>query len=229
VKKKKKTFLGNLPVVSLVVAGLALVPTAAFATCFTDNLLTNPGFECGVVTSGANADVPAGWTSNAAFDTYAGFNGERNTPTIPVHSGSAALAIGNYDTDPLPTLSQTFSDTATTTYTVSFFLNYGGGAKGDAGALFYAQINGAPLLTLTESVGSAYTLESFTFKGTGSDTLTFAGNTDPSEWFVDDASVKGPTAVPLPPSEALLLSALAGLGFVAYRRCKKGPSAFAIA
>lgn len=228
----KKPFLGNLPVVCLVVAGLALVPTAAFATCATDNLLTNPGFECGVYSStisgNTNAGVPVGWTPNAAFDQYAGFNEVRNSPTYPVHSGIALLAIGNYDGSPLPTLSQSFSDTANTTYTVNFFLNYGGGAGGDAAARFYAQINGTNLLTLTDSVGSAYTLESFTFKGTGSDTLTFAGNTGPSEWFVDDASVKS-TPVPLPPGGALLLSALAGLGLVAYRRCKKDApgSAFA--
>lgn len=231
-KKKKKTFLGNLPVVSLVVAGLALVPTAAFATCFTDNLLTNPGFECGVYSStigtSTNAGVPNGWTPNAAFDSEPSFNEVRNSPVNPVHSGVAALAIGNEDFQDLPTLSQSFSDTANTTYRVNFYLDYQSGKGADAGASFFAQINGANELTLTDSVGSGYTLESFTFKGTGSDKLTFAGNTDPGEWFVDDASVK-PTAVPLPPGGALLLSALAGLGLVAYRRCKKGPSAFAIA
>ena len=61
----------------------------------------------------------------------------------------------------------------------------------------------------------------------GSDTLTIQGNTNPSEWFVDDVSVLSgaPSAVPLPATLPLFATGLAGLGLLGWRRKRKAIAA----
>jgi hypothetical protein len=59
--------------------------------------------------------------------------------------------------------------------------------------------------------------------GAGSDTISIAAQTDPSEWVVDDVSVTGST-VPEPATWAMMLIGFAGLGFLGYRRNPKAVS-----
>ena len=179
-----------------------LMPSAALAgssicDAASANLVKNCGYETGDLTH---------WTPNAAFQSEPGFN---HTTTNPVNSGLWALSIGNFDTQPLASLSQTFSDVLGQTYIASFFA-FDGGHGGDSNAFFEAAINGTQKVFLNDTV-AAYTLFSFTFVGTGSDTITFSAQTDPSEWFLDDVVVRGSSATPEPSSLLLFGTSLLGL------------------
>jgi hypothetical protein len=73
-------------------------------------------------------------------------------------------------------------------------------------------------VTVTDTIGEAFEKFSFSFVGTGHDTLQIAGQTNPSSWFVDDASVTGAAStVPEAPTWAMMLAGFAGLGLVGYR------------
>jgi hypothetical protein len=174
------------------------------------NVVVNCGFEGGTYSStiggNTNNSVPNGWTPNAGFDLHPGFNFVTNSPTL-VHSGSFALSIGNFDNEPAPSLSQTLTDVATATYSGSIFVLYGGAGTTDTNVFFDVQINGSNVLALNNTAPGTYTEYTFSFTGTGSDTLTLTGNTSPSEWYVDDVVVTGALAVPAP---------LIGLGLPAF-------------
>jgi hypothetical protein len=166
-----------------------------------DNILLNGGFEDGVYSVSVpllgvtHNSIPNSWIANFGYVSQPAFNQVNNANFIPVHSGTFALQIGNFDFQPVPSLSQTFSDVPGSTYSVQLFLAYGG--SGDSGAFFQVLLNSNIELTITSLQPFPYTLHGFTFVGTGSDTLTIQGNTNSSEWFVDDVSVNG-AAVPGP-------------------------------
>lgn len=189
----------------LVAAGALAVPAHA------DQLIVNGGFEDGVYSSmlggNTNAAVPVDWTPNAGFDLNQGFN---HVTSANPHSGSNALSISNFDNQPLATLSQTFADVAGATYSVSFW-GFDGGANGDANAYLSVSVNGAGV-QFNDTV-SSYQQGTFTFVGTGSDTLVIAAQTNPSEWFVDDVSVTGSvSSVPESSNGVLLLAGMACIG-----------------
>jgi hypothetical protein len=65
----------------------------------------------------------------------------------------------------------------------------------------------------------SYTLETFTFTGNGSDTLTFQAQNSNFSYRLDDVSVtRVASAVPEPSTWAMTLIGFAGIGFLAYRR-----------
>jgi hypothetical protein len=188
------------------------------------NLIANGGFEDGVYTSSiggnTNTQVPVDWDSTAAFDLEPGFN--HVTSSNP-HSGLSALSISNFDDQPLATLTQTFGDVAGDTYNVSFWA-FDGGANADANAFLTAAV-GSQSKTFDDSVAS-YTEGTFTFVGTGSDTLSIAAQTNEGEWFADDVSVTETGAVvPEPSTWALVLIGFAGLGFAGYRASRRAVAA----
>jgi hypothetical protein len=202
------------------IACAALLGLSAPSSLLAGQLVVNGGFENGVYTStiSGNTDtqVPVGWTPNAAFDLEPGFN---HVTTYNPYAGSYDLSIGNYDYQPVPTVSQTFSDVAGSTYSGSFYA-YDGGANGDGNAYLDLWIDGNLLVALNDTAypWAQYT---FSFTGTGSDTLTIGADTNPSEWYVDNVSVTGATTVTPEPSNLLLLgTGLLGLAFVAFRKTK---------
>jgi hypothetical protein len=186
------------------------------------NIILNGGFEDGVYTSmiggNTNTGVPNDWDSTAAFDLEAGFN---RVIEADAHSGSFALQIGNFDDQPTATLTQTFSDVPGDTYTASFWA-FDGGANGDSAAFLTVSV-GSASETFNDTVAT-YTEGTFTFVGTGSDTISIAAQTNPSEWVVDDVSVTGTAAIPEASTWAMMLLGFAGLGFLGYRRNRKAVS-----
>ena len=202
---------------------VAAVSSGAQAT----NLLANGGFEGGVYSSTiggyTNNSVPDGWTSTIGYDYQPGFN-HIQTGAYYVQSGSQSLSISNYDYDPyVATLTQTFSDVLGARYTASFWA-FDGGANGDTNAYLDVSV-GANGVTLNDTIAHPFQEFSFKFVGTGSDTLTIAAQTNPSEWYVDTVSVSG---VPESSTWAMMLLGFAGLGFVGYRQSRKGRVALAL-
>jgi hypothetical protein len=178
------------------------------------NLVQNCGFELNT-----NGDAfPIDWTTDAGYALHAGtFNRVVADPGIgtgagPAHSGNNQLYFGNFDSEPLAGISQVLTTTPGASYAVSFFINYSAGIGADSNALFEARLDGSNEVSVTGGLDapSGWTLKSFTFIGSGSDTLFFGAKTNPNEWGLDDVVVQT-TAVPEPPSLALMGAALAGL------------------
>jgi hypothetical protein len=207
---------------SIAALGVLVVANAAQA-----QILLNGGFE-GITTSSSvggvtNNSVPTGWTPNAAFN-QTGLNFQNNANQ---HSGQSALQIGNFDDQDLASLSQTFSDIAGEVYNVDFWTLSGG--TNDPVAFLRVSVGAAGLTYDDTIVG--YVNGGFSFTGTGSDTITIAGKTNPSEWFVDDVSISdtgrnvGPSGpgggaggVPEPASWALMILGFGGVGAALRRR-----------
>ena len=181
------------------------------------NLVLNCGFESGIVNS-----APADWSVNNGFEI---FEGSLNRVRANVeYSGAYALQFGNLDYQPAAGISQTMSDIVGANYIVSFFLLDGGASEQDPNAFFDAQINGTTLFSVTGlTAPAAYTQFSFSFTGTGSDTLSFLADTNPSEFYLDDIVVTDPAVssdTPEPATYVLLFAGLAGLGLFAASRSR---------
>jgi hypothetical protein len=184
------------------------------------NIVQNCGFEAGVYESTVggytNENVPLDWTANAAFDEFPSWD----LPTdSPVNSGNYALSIGNDDDNPPPMLSQTLSDTSGVTYYGSLYVDYGGAGTSDPLPYFDVQIDGTNVVALNYTAAGDYTKYTFSFVGTGSDTLSLTGNTNPDEWFVDDIVVTpGCTSAVPEPRSSFLLAGLGGAFLLLRRR-----------
>jgi hypothetical protein len=195
---------------------VATVPTSLRA----DELIDNGGFENGTYSASAtdstqnpttifSSTVPVGWTPNYAFALNQVSNAA--TPTI-AHDGSFSLSIGDPDNEIIPAVSQTFADVAGDTYSGSFWA-LDGGAGSDPDSYLILSIDGTVQHSLNQ-YDSTWTEFTFSFTGTGSDTLQIEGQTNSSAWFVDDVSVTGAEPVVPEPSSFLLL----GTGSVALAR-----------
>ena len=99
----------------------AVLALANDCTSTPGNVITNCNFGIGTYTStiggATNSLVPDGWTPNYGFDLEPNFD----------HEGSDYLEIGNYLSEAVPSVSQTFSDIMGATYSGSIIAAYGAG------------------------------------------------------------------------------------------------------
>jgi hypothetical protein len=187
--------------------GVACVPARA------DGLLVNGGFE--------SSDFPPGWTiTNNDGSTWVAGTSEASGLGFAPNSGSYVAMFGTQFVD--DTISQTFSDIAGQHLTLTFFLAGGSLSAAD----FSAMIDSTVLLSISQTVdigyvnSGVYTEYTYTFLGTGSDTVSFSGRNDNNYYALDDVSVT--TDAPEPSSWMLLGTGLLGLMAVSLRR--RGPT-----
>lgn len=207
----------SLAILPVGLLSLALPGFADICGTTAGNIVANCGFENGTTSStiggNTNNSVPLSWTPNAGYDLEPPFN----QVTTFANSGSFGLSIGNYDYQPVPSLSQTLSDINLAQYSGSIFVAYGGAGGGDTGAFFNVLINNVPVLALDDTTTYPYSQYTFSFTGTGSDTLTLEGNTNPSEWYADDVVITT-TATPEPRLSFLMAAVMLTFALLFVRR-----------
>ena len=208
---------GSLLAVTTLIIGVAFSEAQAAS-------ITNGGFE-----GGSTGTVPNGWSANAAYLSEPSFNFVTSL-AADVHSGTFALSISNFNSENIPVLSQTITDTPGTLYTINFWAM---APNSDLSSVLYVFINtsfasnapsGGTGATITGTL--PYTLESFSFMGTGSDVLSIAAYNNKSYYYVDDVSISGGTSVvPLPSALPLFATGLGALGLLGWRRKKSAIAA----
>ena len=188
----------------LVVVAVALLLCAPMA--FGQNLLTNGSFETGDFT---------GWTTGGNFEFSEVTSGAFYDYT-GAQQGTFYGVFGPVSTP--GTLSQSFSDSAGTQYTFSFWL----ASVGDNPSSFSASFDGQVELNLTNpNTGANWTQFSFSATGTGNDTISFSFRDDPGYIGLDNVSVvaqSGQGTVPEPSSFLLMGSGALALAGVIRRK-----------
>ena len=208
-------------------------------------LLVNGDFRHGVYSDTAdiaigsdhlvltNPNVPVGWTAEPGF-YFPFWNG---VTTFNPYAGSSALFLGNDPGFPMAGISQTVTTIPRDTYVLSMAI-----ANVEQTGCFQVLINGNVALTVasspedwsenglyaftseysdgrsdirTPTTPSQYSLESFSFVGTGADTLTMRAVSDSASFEVGNVSI---SAVPEPSGWATVLGGVALLGVAVARR-----------
>jgi hypothetical protein len=202
--------------------GFALLFAASTASAsslcdgISGNLVLNCGFE--LAYTGGAGTVPTDWTG-AQFTSF------ESVVMAPINSGNQSMRIANDQNQPgeplfsgAAILSQTFVDNPGDHYSFSFYV--ANSSPTGTGQLFQAfwgksssPTSGPPVFTDSGTLG-AFTLETFSVVGTGSDTITFTSYNTPAYYFLDDVSLVDTSsgAAPEPATMALLATGLLVMG-----------------
>lgn len=211
----RKNRLARL-IVGSAVASICLAST----TTAQANLLTNGDFTQGTYSSTADvqigdsiisltANVPNGWTATPGFSLF--YNG----------TGPGYVAIGNNPPDPVAGISQGFGDTAGRLYQVTFDLQGEGAQIPTPSWYFNALLDGVIALNISP-VGGLFNSEfTFSFTGTGFDTLSFLAANNDRSYLLSNVGV---SAAPLPSGLPLFITGLAALGLLAWRNKRTAAS-----
>lgn len=163
--------------------------------------VTNGSFETGDFSGWSVANGNATYVEPAGFDSY------------PAQQGAYFAALGNVNA--VATISQTLATAAGQAYTLSYYL-----ASNGSSSYFNASWNGHIITgsELNTPAAQPYTLYQFTVTGTGSDTLAFNEQDNPSYLALDNVSLAVAGAVPEPATWAMMLLGFGAIGFAMRRR-----------
>jgi hypothetical protein len=162
------------------------------------NLVQNGGFETGDF----QFWTPGGDTSSLFVADFNANSGTYAAIFSFIFNGSEDFSTG-------PSLSQSFSTSAGSSYVLSYELSDLSSDPNGFQALWNGSvIPGSPVIDATDF---GYTLYQFTVVGTGSDTLQFQSYQDDlSDWFLDDVTLDKASA-PEPSSLLLIAGGIAVL------------------
>jgi len=204
---------------TLVKASLvALLLSAGLAQASTE-LISNGGFETNNLSSFGNGYAYAGQVTADAWSFLGGAGVSLNNTAWGGSTPAPSTAFAFLQNT--ASISQTFTTTASSNFTVAFDLaertNYG-----STGQAIGVSLDGKALSQFNVSAASGWAAESFGALniGAGVHTLTFTGlnpnNESDTTGFIDNVSVMA-APVPEPETYGMLLAGLGLLGFV-YRR-----------
>ena len=132
----------------MIITGLLAMATPALADSCSGagNVVQNCNFASGsysaTVNGATSSNVPLNWTPNYGFVMQPAYNRAATGGTS---------AIGNYDYQTVPSLTQTLTDVAGASYTGTLSIDYGGAGDGDSGAFFLVLIDGNPVASLNDT------------------------------------------------------------------------------
>jgi hypothetical protein len=216
-----RTFKATLAAALSVAALMGVAGQAAAST----NLLANGGFED---VTGAVYQGWGGYTFGAGFSTLPGWTVDFGSVDVttnasgwsPAAEGQDSLDINGWEAGQI---SQSFSDVAGATYTVSFdYSRNAAGAPDPATADVFVGDAGVHVSSANDpsqfgTVGAMlWKADSFTFVGTGQDTITLTATVPGNGGvFFDDVRISG--GVPEPATWSLMIGGF-GLAGAALRR-----------
>ena len=198
--------------------------TPSACDAMSGNLIANCGFEAA---GGAAAAYPQSWTTDSGYALHA--NVDNQVVTYDLHTGLNGLKFGNLDTEVAAGISQTVMTLVGATYAVTFWTYTG--QTTDAGANFDARVDGTSQIHLVGDAQTAgtYAQYGYSFVGTGSDTIGFLAQSNPSEWYLDDIAVVQSAAAPgggspgtaVPEPMSLTLLGVSALSLVSLRLARR--------